>query len=178
TDTRAFSSVDEVGDFGELDTYHSSRRAQRASTRPARTGGALAAAIAQVAEQEYQRWRPTGGKSLVETDPAATPILRDYYRAGVGITVSPTQLQSAQWQQQHPWSAVFVSWVMKRAGAGDAFAYSAAHQNYIRAARRNRLTGNKSNPFWAFRVTEVAPQVGDLVCTARDNSGATYDNIG
>ena len=162
-----------VPDLGELDTYHRIRRAPRAGT----VGSPLAASAAQIAEQEYQRWRPGGGKSLVETDRAATPILQDYYRTGVGMNVSARQLQSKQWQQGHPWSAVFISWVMKKAGAGAAFTYSPAHQNYIRAARRNRLTGNTANPFWAFRVSEIAPQVGDLVCTARENSGATYDNI-
>ena len=93
------------------------------------------------------------------------------------MNVTTSQLQSTAFQKNHPWSAVFISYAMKKAGAGTAFAYSPAHQNYIRAARRNRLTANTGNPFWAFRVTEIAPQVGDLVCTARDNSGATYDNI-
>jgi hypothetical protein len=163
----------EVADFGELDTYHEPPRAHRTTN----AGSALASAIATTAEEEYRRWRPSGGKSLVETDPAATPILQDYYRTGVGMDVSASQLQSTSFQKSHPWSAVFISWVMKKAGAGTAFAYSPAHQNYIRAARRNRLAGNTANPFWAFRATEIAPQVGDLVCTARDNSGATYDNI-
>lgn len=162
-------------DFGELDTYHAPRHRRRPQhpQGTTKTGTALAAAIAQIAEQEYRRWQP----SLKERDPAATPILQDYYRTGLGMNVDPSQLQSESWQQDHPWSAVFISWVMKKAGAGRAFAYSAAHQNYIRAARRNRLTSNTANPFWAFRATEIAPQVGDLVCTARDNSGATYDNI-
>jgi len=163
----------EAVDFGELDTYHEPRSAHGTT----KAGSALAAAIAETAEAEYRRWRPSGGKSLVETDPAATPILQNYYRTGVGMNVSASQLQSTSFQKGHPWSAVFISWVMRKAGAGGAFAYSAAHQNYIRAARRNRLAGNTANPFWAFRATEIAPQVGDLVCTARDNSGATYDNI-
>jgi hypothetical protein len=73
---------------------------------------------------------------------------------------------------------VFISYVMRTAGAGPAFRYSAAHQTYIAAARKNKLDGNSANPFWAFRATEIAPQVGDLVCASRANSGATYDNIG
>lgn len=156
-----------------LDTYHRPRR----QPPPAPTSTALAATIAQIAEEEYQRWRPGGGKSLQESDPAASAILQDYYRTGIGMNVSAGQLQNKQWQQSHPWSAVFISWVMKKAGAGTAFRYSAAHQNYIRAARQNRISADTSNPFWAFRVNEIAPHVGDLVCTARDNSGATYDNI-
>jgi hypothetical protein len=163
----------ESDDFAELDTYHEPRRAHRTM----KAGSALAAAIAQTAEQEYRRWRPSGRKALVETDPAATPILQEYYRTGVGMNVTASQLRSTRFEKSHPWSAVFISWVMKQAGAGTAFAYSPAHQTYIRAARRNRLSANTANPFWAFRATEIAPNVGDLVCTARGDSGATYDNI-
>ena len=134
--------------------------------------------IAQVALDQFRRWRPGGGSALMETSPAASPILREYYRVGVGTTVTDADMQSTVYQDDHPWSAVFVSYVMRNAGAGPAFAYSTAHQNYIRAARQNRLSGNIANPFWAFRATEVAPRPGDLVCASRANSGATYDNIG
>jgi len=135
----------------------------------------LGESIARVAEQEYRRWHASG--KLQETDPAATPILQQYYREGVNRNVTAAELQSRPWQQGHPWSAVFVSWVMRTAGAGSSFRYSAAHQSYIAASRRNRLDGVASNPFWAYRATEVAPQVGDLICASRQDSGATYDNI-
>jgi hypothetical protein len=138
----------------------------------------LCAAIARVALEQFRRWRPSGGPPLVETSPAASPILGEYYRVGVGTTVTDAQLRSTAFQGLHPWSAVFISYVMRTAGAGSAFAYSTLHQTYIRAARQNRLSGNAASPFWAFRATEVAPVVGDLVCAARENSGATYDNIG
>ena len=65
---------------------------------------------------------------------------------------------------------------MKQAGAGTAFKYSAAHRVYIRAAKANRLANN-ANPFKAYRIGEVRPRVGDLVCKSRAGSGATYDNI-
>lgn len=155
------------------------------TTAPLAVGGTyqqqaspLCARIAQVALEQFRRWRPGGGSALVETAPAASPILREYYRVGVGTAVTDADMQSTVYQDGHPWSAVFVSYVTRTAGAGDAFAYSAAHQTYIRAARQNRLSGNTANPFWAFRATEVAPRVGDLVCASRMNSGATYDNIG
>ena len=137
----------------------------------------LCAAIARVAEGEFRRWRPGGGRALTESLPAAAPILREYYRVGIGQAVTDAQLQSAAFQNVHPWSAVFVSYVMRRAGAGAAFHYAAAHQAYIGAAKRNRLANVVTNPFWAFRATEVAPRVGDIVCAARAGSGATYDNI-
>jgi len=138
----------------------------------------LCVAIARIAREQFRRWRPGGGAALTETSAAASPILRDYYRTGVGTTVTDAQMRSSSYQAGHPWSAVFISWVMRTAGAGPAFHYSAAHQAYVRAARTNRLRRDTSNPFWAFRATEVAPQIGDMVCASRSDSGATYDNIG
>jgi hypothetical protein len=151
---------------------------QRELAAPTATAPALCAAIARVAVEQFRRWRPGGGSALTETSSAASPILREYYRVGIGTTVTDAQMRSTVFQDTHPWSAVFISYVMRTAGAGPAFAYSAAHQTYIRAARQNRLSGNTANPFWAFRATEIAPRVGDLVCAARATSGATYDNIG
>jgi hypothetical protein len=152
--------------------------ARPVSSPAAAPGGTLSAAIARVAEGEYQRWRPGGGTPLNEQHPGAGPILQDYYRRAIGTEVSLAQLADTGFQGSHPWSAIFISWVMRSAGAGSLFAYSAAHQTYIRAARRNRLDRNTANPFWAYRVMEVAPRVGDLVCATRAGSGATYDNIG
>lgn len=141
-------------------------------------GGALAEALVRVANREFSRWRPGGGAALTETSPAASPILREYYRDGVGATVTDAQMRSTAYQSGHPWSAVFISYVVEKAGGGDRFSKSAAHQGYIRAARENRLRARVDNPFWAYRADEIAPQPGDIVCAARSNSGATYDNIG
>ena len=80
-------------------------------------------------------------------------------------------------------SAVFISWVMRKAGAGTAFAYSTAHREYVSAAKRNAESGNTANPFWAYPVEKIAPAVGDLVCADREMDGrcggvtyATVDN--
>jgi hypothetical protein len=137
----------------------------------------LPAAIVRVALAQLPRWH-VGGRYLLETDAAATPILQEYYRDGVCREVLAAHLQSAAWHRDNYWSAVFVSWVMRSAGAGTAFAYSTAHRTYVRAARRNRCQGNTANPFWAYRATEVAPEPGDLVCRARPHTPpATYENI-
>jgi hypothetical protein len=47
----------------------------------------------------------------------------------------------------------------------------------VAAAKNNRESNAADNPFWAFRISEAVPEVGDLVCASRANSGATYDNI-
>jgi hypothetical protein len=75
------------------------------------------------------------------------------------------------------WSAVFISWLMKTAGAGDYFLYSAGHINYIRAAYRNRGNLNRNrdnlireNPFWLYCPNEVVIEPGDLVCKNRTDA--------
>lgn len=137
--------------------------------------------IVRIANQEFDRWHPPGG-DLVETDVAATPILQQYYRDyrdGVRPEKTAAQLQSPAWHNsdEGSWSAVFISWVMRTAGAGIGFEYSVAHRVYIGAAKRNRLQNNAASPFWAYRATEVAPQVGDIVCKSRGRRITTYNNV-
>ncbi len=128
---------------------------------------ALRKNIVQIAQQEWERW---GRGAVKEEYPRMRSVLEGYWRKGAGW--QPTQ---AAWWDTVPWSAAFISWVMRQAGAGSDFRYSAAHAEYVAAARDNRLANN-SNPFKAYRTSEVAPQPGDLVCKRRE-SGVTYDNV-
>jgi hypothetical protein len=130
--------------------------------------------IVAVASRELQRWNDGGRRT--ETDPRMRATLIDYWKNGAGVNVTPAQVASAAFQQGHPWSAAFISWVMKQAGAGRAFRYAASHSVYVHAAKQNRLANN-GNPFQAYRISEAIPAPGDLVCKSRNNSGATYDNI-
>lgn len=61
----------------------------------------------------------------------------------------------------HAWSAAFISYVMRTAGAGDRFRYSPLHAEYINAAV------NGAGGMQAYPASSYAPQVGDLVCTGR-----------
>ena len=137
--------------------------------------GDLSTRIVSVAQQEWNHWNPPG-KRFMETDSEVVPKLQDYWSSGVGKSVSVEQLNDPTYQAKWPWSAAFVSWVMKKAGAADSFHYAASHSAYIVAAKTNRLA-NRVNSFQAFRVQEVKPALGDLVCKSRAGSGATYDNI-
>jgi Uncharacterized protein conserved in bacteria (DUF2272) len=140
---------------------------------PALDSEGLRRKIVRIANQELVRW---GEGAIKETDPKLRQTLQDYWKTGTGLNYGENQLGDPAFQNAHPWSAAFISWVMKTAGAGNAFKYSAAHAVYTRQAKENRLT-NSGNPFKAYRVTELAPQAGDLVCSSRSGSGATYDNI-
>lgn len=82
-------------------------------------------------------------------------------------------------KDENPWSAIFVSFVMNRAGAGNQFKYSFAHRDYIRDAIGNRNAGKRTAPFVGYRLDEYAPTTGDLVCAGRgeDEYKVTYDNV-
>jgi hypothetical protein len=73
-----------------------------------------------------------------------------------------------------PWSATFVSFIMRKAGAAERFKYSAQHSVYIRAAILAKTKNKTAAGMWGFRVRERAPEPGDLVCYARQ-PGVSYD---
>ena len=59
------------------------------------------------------------------------------------------------------WSAAFISYLMRSAGAGDRFPYSPLHATYINAAAAG-------NAVLAAQPPEAyAPQLGDLICYGR-----------
>ena len=128
----------------------------------------------RIANDQWNIWNLNGKKW--ERNRSVGRLLQDYWKTGARRNFSLRDLRRISFQEDHPWSAAFISWVMKKAGAGKAFRYSGAHAAYIKAAKENRLAGN-SNPFKAYRISEIKPRVGDLVCKSRARSGANYDNI-
>jgi peptidoglycan hydrolase-like protein with peptidoglycan-binding domain len=148
-------------------------RQAEVTTRAPVMNGSLAARVVATAQRELARWN---NGAIKETDPRNLEALRDYWKTGTGVNYTTAQLASPKFQASHPWSAAFISWVMRKAGAGNDFKYSASHSVYTAAAKENRLRGN-NNPFKAYRTNEISTRVGDLVCKARAGSGATYDTI-
>ncbi len=67
----------------------------------------------------------------------------------------------------YAWSAAFISYVLRIAGAGQRFPYSADHADYINAARRVSLGQTTQWLVSAERVQDYAPLPGDLVCFGR-----------
>ncbi len=92
----------------------------------------------------------------------------DYWREGV----DRPDLNGKDTQE--PWSAAYISWIMKEAGMGDRFSYSDWHATYIRNSILARKAKDRHFAFWGYRLSERAPQVGDLVGYARQG-GITYD---
>jgi len=118
--------------------------------------------------REWDNWNHGDWK---ETDARVSKYLVEYYKTGVGQTISLSEARSSSFHASHQWSAVFISYLMKVSGAVEYFKYAANHSVYIRWAVQNRL--NNEGKFRAYTITEYAPVPGDLVCFARQ-SGIDY----
>ena len=79
---------------------------------------------------------------------------------------------------KYAWSAAFISYVMRIAGAGKSFPYSADHAFYINAAKRMKLGIDRGWLVTAERVEAYAPIPGDLVCHGRGQAASLrYDDL-
>ena len=120
--------------------------------------------IIDIANQEWSDWSKGQAK---EDDPNMLDRLTKYWES-VGW-------KRSQWTPTgKAWSAAFISYVIKKGGAGDNFVYDASHSDYIRDAVKNRKENNK-NPFKAYRLAEKAPQEGDMICYSRMSQTDLYD---
>lgn len=73
-----------------------------------------------------------------------------------------------------PWSAAFISWCMKTAGADAGFPYSSGHATWIVGAIRNRAAGNAQAALVGYKPNETPVSVGDLVGWSRGKQKVTY----
>lgn len=74
-----------------------------------------------------------------------------------------------------PWSAAFVSWLMRGAGlGGDEFPATVLHWDYIDRFLRPRPT----DVFETRDAATTPPRVGDLVCQTRDATAALAQRAG
>ena len=91
----------------------------------------------------------------------------DYWKVGVDKDLTGKDTHE-------PWSAAFISYVMKEAGLGDRFSYSDWHATYIRNSILARRRKDRTFAFWGYKLNERAPQVGDLVGYRRQG-GITFN---
>jgi hypothetical protein len=70
--------------------------------------------------------------------------------------------------EYYAWSAAFISYVMRTAGAGARFPYSPSHYVYINIAKEMKLGRTSGWVVVAERVDEYAPALGDLICYSRE----------
>jgi hypothetical protein len=77
--------------------------------------------------------------------------------------------------EEVPWSAAFISWVVRRAGpAYGNFQFAASHSAFVNNAIKARVTNRLDKPFWGYRINEKKPEVGDIIQRNRGTASFTY----
>ncbi len=72
------------------------------------------------------------------------------------------------------WSAVFISWCVKQAGATKAeFNFNPQHSQFVYTAIQNAL--NNVGVFRAFAIDDYAPSIGDIIQNNRGGNDFDYD---
>lgn len=99
-----------------------------------------------------------------ESDPPLAAQIKRYW-TGIGLKFPGVKTA---------WSAVFVSFCVKKAGAtASEFAFAAAHAKFVKAAIQNAL--DNKGVFRAFPIDQYGPQVGDIIQNNRGGNKFSYD---
>jgi hypothetical protein len=122
--------------------------------------------LVDLANKEWDKWNKNN-KVTKEGSQDTIQDLRDYYEIGTKTKDSDSYYINT------PWSATFISYLMREAGAGDDFKYNLSHSVYITEAIKNKLENNNKK-FKGYKPDEVDVEIGDLVCYPRDK-GITYN---
>ena len=123
--------------------------------------------VIDLALNEWKLWNVPA--KVKEGNPRTIQKLRDYYKKGVGVN------DSDRYYITTAWSAAFISYIMKLAGAGKNFKYSQRHSTYITNSIKNRK--ENKGAFKGYKPNEVNIELGDLVCYARQD-GINYNTVG
>lgn len=142
-------------------------RKRKTSKRAKKGASTFKRDLINLANSEWDKWNK-GGKRIKEGSKDTLQDLRNYWEQGAGIR------KNDNYYIDQAWSASFISYIMKKAGAGDDFSYSQSHSVYIRDAIKNRKENN-AKKFKGYKPEEVEVELGDLVCYPRQ-AGVTYDS--
>lgn len=119
---------------------------------------AFATRVASIAEQQHARF-----EFINEADPSLCRQIKKWTEdIGFGFS-SCTDV---------PWSAVFVSWCFKQAGATKAeFKFAMAHSVFVHQAIRNATRGE--GVFHGLDIAAATPAVGDVI--QHNRGGSHFD---
>jgi hypothetical protein len=137
----------------------------------------------RIAQAEWEEWgrivaAPGLAARRLESDPANFPRVLAYWRSvpdAEGVVERNRALYRPElpggstglWAEP-PWSAAFVSYVMRAAGVDRReFPPSAAHARYVDALIADARDFPSIAPFLPWAPEERAPRPGDLICADR-----------
>ncbi len=104
-------------------------------------------------------WQRIGEYWWIGQDPAETEV------GWTGKTNAEGQRFAPENDAHYAWSAAFISYVMRVAGANERFPYSPNHSTYINAAASGQFNGVSAHAPGSY-----APKIGDLICVGRGHS--------
>ena len=126
--------------------------------------------LKRIASKDINRW-----KGKVETDPLVSSELVDYWK-NVGLTFTESDMQKAGTHSNYPWSAVYVSHLINKAGYKN-FDYSRTHSSYTVNAKKDR-DKKLEKSFWAYKPSEKqSVETGDILIKNRGGNNYNLDNI-
>jgi hypothetical protein len=158
------------------------------------------AAVVAIAQREWRMFGQMVDDDPPESRPPLPPELKPEREQGywqrIGeywwTALDPTEKESAYTGKhdefglvfpasqdgQYAWSAAFISYVMRIAGAGAGFPYSPNHATYINIAKQMADGTTSGWAVTAERPQAYAPVPGDLICLARGRSARLrYDDL-
>jgi hypothetical protein len=94
-----------------------------------------------------------------------------------GMHTQTGQIFPASQDGDYAWSAAFIDYVMRIAGAGHNFPYSPAHADYINAAKEHAMGQRPGLAITAEPPQVYAPLPGDLVCMWRGRQPIRFDDL-
>lgn len=108
-----------------------------------------------------------------ESHPDSRARIRDYW-----LSFSSTAHDAVS----VPWSAAFISFVVKNTNLLKSFAFAESHTTYMSDSKRAKLAGDSTRAYWAVRLNERQLQVGDLIGAYRTGGDCgsavrTYDSL-
>jgi hypothetical protein len=127
-------------------------------------------AFGQQVDDDPPDTRPELGDARPDRQPGLWQRVGDYWHTGqdIGARMQDSTskydgsgLEFPPGDEPHAWSAAFISYVMRVAGAGWRFPYAPVHSAYINAAAQGGYA------LEAHRLADYAPLPGDLVCMGR-----------
>lgn len=124
------------------------------------TPSVFAKKLASIARAQHDRFH-----MINEADPQLCGEIRRWTVEIGGAFVSCTS-------NNHPWSAVFISWCVKEAGAtASEFKFSKAHSIFVHKAIQN--ANNGVGVFHGMEISAHAPNVGDII--QHNRGGTNFD---
>ncbi len=115
--------------------------------------------LAEVAREQHAKFQFTN-----EADPALCQQIKKWTQ-DIGFPFeSCTKV---------PWSAVFISWCVKKAGATKSeFKFAMSHSVFVHQAIKN--TTNGTGVFRGFNFNEKAPAIGDIIQNNRSGNNFNF----